>query len=92
MKALGLIFRNFFEFLIFVNFCMFYHHMNIAQIRIFEKSEKYLIWSIFEKTVEQNALICFKKKILTMCNLLYLIYAPNSINELLRIGRALIIY
>ena len=35
MKVLGLFFRNFLEFWIFVIFCRFYRHLNIAYIRIF---------------------------------------------------------
>ena len=41
-------FSRFFEFLIFINFTMFYFYLNIPQIRIFEIIKKSMIWSIFE--------------------------------------------
>ena len=60
LKALGLIFRIFFEFWIFVYFRMFYSTLNTGQIRIFENIVKSMIWSVFEKKVEHYTW-CFLK-------------------------------
>ena len=56
MEALGSNFQDFFEFWIFVYFRMFYSYLNIGYIRIFGKSGKYLIWSVFEKKDEHFTL------------------------------------
>ena len=40
MKGLGLVFQDFLEFFIFINFSMFCSCLNIAQIRIFRKYRK----------------------------------------------------
>ena len=72
MEALGLYFRVFFEIWIFDHFTMFYSTLNIDHIRIFENTEKYMIWSIFEKKVEYFALyfwIFFRQNASTISNL-----------------------
>ena len=48
IEGLGLIFQDFFEFWIFINFSMFYTYLNMAQIRIFENYRKYPKWVVFE--------------------------------------------
>ena len=49
MKGLGLFFQNFFEFLIFINFSMFYTYLNMTQILIFGNTEKYQKLAIFKQ-------------------------------------------
>ena len=48
IEGLGLIFQDFFEFWIFINFSMFYTYLNMAQIRFFENNWKYPKYVVFE--------------------------------------------
>ena len=74
MKGLGSIFQNFFEFLIFINFSMFYTYLNIAQIRIFEKVEKTKIWSIFELSYRSQNWFFFK-------NLFFIFFLSTKLKD-----------
>ena len=60
MEALGLNFRNFFEFWIFVYFFMFYSYLNIAQIWIFGNYQKHRKSMVFERLSSKIPLIFSK--------------------------------